>query len=63
MNIGAAPCWAKLEWRQWVGLQTGMDWGDTLHVNIANTLIADKETSGAGGGGVGCVTLRVTHIR
>lgn len=49
MNIGAAPCWAKLEWRQWVGLQTGMDWGDTL--NIANTLLADKETSEAGGGG------------
>lgn len=45
-----------------MGLQTGMDWGDTL--NIANTLLADKETSGAGGGGlVGCVTLRVTHIR
>lgn len=32
-------------------------------LNIVNTLIADKETSGAGGGGVGCVTLRVTHIR
>lgn len=28
-----------------------MDWGDTL--NIANTLLADKETSGAGEGGVG----------
>lgn len=26
-----------------------MDWGDTL--NIANTLLADKETSGAGEGG------------
>lgn len=39
----------------------GMDWGDIL--NIVNILFVDKEISGVGGGGgVGCVILRVIYI-